>query len=333
MEKRMGLFVTIVILLLITAFSVVWGDRGLAVVKRETPKISDSFLPYRSAAPFPNRPDGALGGREFLKGLASLPPRRREAAILSELIRGNVPDHLRTLQPVKLSMRDSYGRVTTGTIWVTSDYMAVGGNRDFVRVPMSLESASRLAIRLGMGLPTAKVVDQVYKSAQIKLTPDPMPPRDEMTSIAYAIKHDDRIARRISAILPIGLGQGDLLFAGHKKDLVITRRLEQNIDRVAIFGWHRAIGRPIQALNTSHGRLYADYSHGVRLVSVTLYVDGRFMPIEEALNSYTYAPMLSDEGRLPHYASLMEIVAGGGSKSSFEKLPLFAEVSRQPLGK
>lgn len=313
------------LLMAMIILSLVLGDQGLAVVKKSPSQQHEGFLPYRSAAPFPARPQGALGGREFLQQLARLPARRREAAILSELSRGNVPDHLRSLQPVRLTMRDAFGRHVSGTIWVSSDYIAIGSNDDFVRVPMSLEGASRLAMRLGMGLPTAKVVDEIYRNAQIKLAPDTMAPREEMASIAYAIRHDDLIKRRLAAILPAGLERGESLIAGHKKDLVMTRRLEHKSDRLAIFGWHRRIGLPIQPLNISHGRRYVDYSHGVRLVSASVYVDGRFTPLDEVLGSRVYAPLVSHEGRFASYPALIEFAAKGGSRENDRKINLFAE--------
>lgn len=39
------------------------------------------------------------------------------------------------------------------------------------------------------------------------------------------------------------------LLAGHKKDLVLTRRLVGRPDRVAIYDWHRLDGRPIHPLS------------------------------------------------------------------------------------
>ncbi len=41
------------------------------------------------------------------------------------------------------------------------------------------------------------------------------------------------------------------LIAGHKKDVVITNRLLTMPKRVAIYGWHRPNGSPIQPLACS----------------------------------------------------------------------------------
>lgn len=301
-----------------------FSDTLLAVVKPRTFAQVDSYLRYRSAAPFPARSATALGGREIMEKIAGLPARRREAAIFAELTAGNVPDHLRTLQPVRLSMRDREGREVTGTIWALSDYLAIGNNSDFVRVPMNLETASRLAIHLGMGLPTSKIVDDIYKTAQVKLTPDPMPPSAQMTSLNYAVMHDDRIRKRLALTLQEQLLGPHQLLAGHKKDVVLTPRLDNRADRIAIFGWHRTNGRPIQPLNTSHDRRYADYSHGVRLVSATIYADGRYLRLEDALQDRMVSPLLSYEGRFSTYASILETAAHGGKDPLKRRVKLFA---------
>jgi hypothetical protein len=96
--------------------------------------------------------------------------------------------------------------------------------------------------------------------------------------------------------------QPAVLTAGHKKDLVITRQLWSTPGRVAIYGWHRSDGKPIQSLSTVHGARYADYSHGVRLVSQTLFVDGRPARLLDVLADPQLGPLLSDEGPLPQAA-------------------------------
>lgn len=298
----------------LVGISAAWfGETVMAVVKPRTFSVPESYLRVTRAAPFPARQASALGGRAVLARIAELPARRREAAIFAELAAGNVPDHLRTMQPVRITTRDGRGREVSGTVWALPDYLAIGGNDDYVRVPMNLETASRVAIHFGMALPTAKIVDDIYAGADVKLTPDPMPPTREMTSLGYAIKHDDRIRQRLDLRLAQGALPPQRIIAGHKKDIVMTARLERRGDRIAIFGWHRPNGKPIQPLSTVHGRRYADYSHGVRLVSTNVYIDGRFVAIEEALGDRAMAQLLSYEGRFRTYASILETAAHGGS--------------------
>jgi len=67
---------------------------------------------------------------------------------------------------------------------------------------------------------------------------------------------------------------------------------------VAIYGWHRLDGLPIQPLTTVHVNTYVDYSHGARLVSRRVLVDGRDRDLGELLQDPNLAPLLSDEGAL-----------------------------------
>jgi len=83
---------------------------------------------------------------------------------------------------------------------------------------------------------------------------------------------------------------------GHKKDIVITPRLAERAGRVAIYGWHRAEGVPIQPLSTVHEARYADYSHGVRLVSDTVFIGAARRPVFDVLEDPYLCRLLSDEG-------------------------------------
>ena len=96
------------------------------------------------------------------------------------------------------------------------------------------------------------------------------------------------------------------LTAGHKKDLVLTTRLRRRPGRVAIYGWHRTSGKPIQPLSTVHGARYADYSHGVRFVSPQVMVDGLAHEYFEVLGDPILGPILSNEGGIPGAEGLQD---------------------------
>ena len=191
---------------------------------------------------------------------------------------------------MKLTTRAPGGPTVAATIWVTPDYLAIGSDDDFLYVPLNYYSATIVADRFGSVLPTASMVDAIYEQSAHHLTPAPLPAGPLMRSNLYLSKHQQRIDEQRS-----GLPLGELI-AGHKKDLVLTNRLRQLPGRVAIYGWHRAPGDPIQPLSTVHGARYVDYSHGVRLVSTTVVVDGRPRSIYDALQDSRVAPVLSREG-------------------------------------
>jgi hypothetical protein len=216
----------------------------------------------------------------------------REAAIEEELLQGNLPEFLRRLEPVEFRSELPDGRKVTATICVMPDYLAIGPDRNFLRVPMNLHSAADVARRFGFVLPTRKMVDAIYSQSTAHLSPQPMPAGPQMRSTAYYARHNRSIQeQRLALGIPLGV-----LISGHKKDVVISRRLARQPDRIAIYGWHRLDGRPIQPLSTVHGAGYADYSHGIRLVSDTMYIDGRPVSVRKVLGNPDTAGILSDEG-------------------------------------
>jgi hypothetical protein len=113
----------------------------------------------------------------------------RDNAIIAEAMRGNVPDHIRALQPVRFTGTVG-GRQTEIVICVTPDYLAVGSNSDHVRVPLGLPAALRVADAFDMMLPTTRMVDAIYAQADLRLSPRPMNPGPQMSSTDYFMRHD-----------------------------------------------------------------------------------------------------------------------------------------------
>jgi hypothetical protein len=252
----------------------------------------------------PSRPSTAPTGSEFVHDVEGLSNDEREAAIYRELTVGDVPGFLRKLVPVRLSAAAADGRPLTAVICVAPDYLAVGSNRDYLLVPMRLDTALAVAGRFGFVLPTRHMVDAIYRASTVHLAPQPLPAGDAMRSTAYYERHNALVqAQRAAAGAPLGA-----LTAGDKKDIVITKRLWNNLARVAIYGWHRMSGRPIQPLSTVHGWHYADYSHGVRLVSAVAYVDGQPRSIVSLLADPRTAALFSDEGSMPRLPALLALL-------------------------
>jgi hypothetical protein len=215
---------------------------------------------------------------------------------------GNLPGFLRRLKPVTLRGHRAGAEAVEITLCVTPDYLALGSDADFVRIPMGLRTALAAAARFGFVLPTPKMVDAIYEQAEFHLRPQPLPPGPEMRSNAYYWEHQRRVReQRIKLRAPLGA-----LIAGQKKDVVVSNRLWKKVDRVAIYGWHQHAGAPIQPLSTAHGARYADYSHGVRLVSVVASVDGRARSIFDVLEDPALAGIVSDEGPIFRLVGIMQ---------------------------
>ena len=240
------------------------------------------------------RPTDATGGHAFMGTLLSASVPAREAAMLAEILRGNVPQSLTRFVGVPVA-----AGAHTGTVFVAPDYLGIGSDEDFVRTPLNAISAQAIADHLGCALPTTKLVDAIWRAAPRKLAPLPWgPPFDAtMLSTARFIVHSDRItAQRAGASL-------DELVAGDKKDVVLTKAIAAHPGHVAIYGWQLPNGQPIQPLTTIHAITYADYSHGVRLVLARMLVDGEDMTLADVLADPTRCALLSDEppGPLPRY--------------------------------
>ncbi|MCB1394643.1 MAG: hypothetical protein H6898_09340 [Rhodobacter sp.] len=236
----------------------------------------------------------AEDGSTLVGRLTAARGRERDDVLVSEVLNGNIPDFLRDLVPVTFAGEGPGGAATQVTICVMPDYLAVGSDRDFVRVPLGLPAAMRVAERFDMVLPTTRMVDAIYQQASVHLSPAPMTPGAQMESTGYFQRHNATIQQQM-AQAGGRLGQ---LVSGHKKDLVLTNRLERNPGRVAIYGWHRRNGSAIQPLSTVHGAQYADYSHGIRLVSRRAYVNGRAIDLRDLLSDGRYAGLVSSEGTI-----------------------------------
>ncbi len=253
------------------------------------------------AGKIPARTTRAPSGSETMNGLLGEKGPERDKAVVRQVLAGNVPAFLRQLTPVSFAGTLASGQKVRVTICVTPDYLAVGNDRDFVRVPMGLAAAARVADQLGFMLPTTKMVDAIYRQAKVQLAPRPMTPGSRMTSTPYLIAHDKTLDAQRGRT---GRALTDLT-AGDKKDIVLTTRLRSHPGRVAIYGWHRANGRPIQPLSTVHGASYADYSHGVRLVSQTAYVDGKPQALADILSDRDLSRTISREGPIRDARRLM----------------------------
>jgi hypothetical protein len=242
----------------------------------------------------PSRSSDDLTGSQFVRYVSNMSPQGREEAILEEISKGNLPGFLRKLVPVELHGKLADGQNLTATIFVTPDYLSIGSDTDFLRIPMNLHTAVTIAERFGFILPTRKMVDAIYLQSSYHLMPQPLPAGPQMRSTEYYSTHNEMIENQMHAMgAPLGA-----LISGDKKDVVMSNRLAEYVGRIAIYGWHRGPGQPIQPLSTVHGANYADYSHGIRLISDWVLVNGKLQSLRQLLQDPTTAKVFSDEGPL-----------------------------------
>jgi hypothetical protein len=254
-------------------------------------------LPIVTQTQLPPRPEKALSGSEFIKNVRGLSLAEREAAMLREIIGGNFPEFLRWFKAVKIQgMISDNGsqREVEATIEVMPDYLGIGG-RDWVRMPMRPQTAQQIADQFGCILPTRKIVDAIDAQSEIHLGPRPMTEARE--AVATFLEHHQIIESQRGS-RPAGP-----LTIGIKKDIVLTPRIFEKPERLAIYDWRQLDGTPIQPLTIVHWDKYVDYSHGARLVRDRLVLDGNEVKISELLADPARCGLVSDEGAMnpPRY--------------------------------
>ena len=242
----------------------------------------------------PARPAGAMTGSQFMAAIGSMTFTDRENAIYNEFAKGNVPDFMRSLTKLQSTFQDANGINHTVIYEVMPDYLCIGSNDDFCRVPMGPVIAQKIANLFGAAMPTAKLVDDIYSKAGLKLAPIPLaiPDADKVTPATF-LQHSNSIeVQRIGSGLPLGT-----LVGGTKKDVVISNKIvgPARPGHVVIYGWHELNGVPIQPLTNIHSASYVDYSHGIRLMNVELLVDSVTMNVKQMLTHSVWYKVLSNE--------------------------------------
>ena len=247
-------------------------------------------MPHPHIMRIPPRHKDALTGSEFIEKIKDMPLVERETAIYKEIANGNMPDSFRITTTIKTIEKDATGSNHTVEFSVLPDFLAIGSDDDFVRMPMLPSTAQRIANLFNATLPTRKMSDLIHLHSVVKLVPMPMTPDSTMTTVPIFYKHHKNIEKeRLAEGQPLSV-----LTAGHKKDIVITNRLTEP-GRVFIYGWHYPDGKPIQPLSGVHGAEYVDYSHGVRLINREIMIDGKIHDVNNVLQDANLYKLLSDE--------------------------------------
>ena len=242
----------------------------------------------------PERNAFAPGGNVFYKQIDSLKWNEREPMMVKEILSGNVPSFLKKMVPIHTSIFDSIThKIIYATYFVTPDYLCIGSNDDFARVPMTPMTAQHIADSLHCFLPTRKMVDDIYKQATVKLEPVPL----------FAFRDSAITFYHHHLIIEGQRHNRKGLIAGIKKDLVISSKImkEPKPNHEAIYGWHKTDGIPIQPLYTGHINWWVDYSHGIRLINRIILVEGKKYDYIDVLKDERLKKILCDEDNCSFY--------------------------------
>ena len=229
-----------------------------------------------------------LTGSGFYKQAASMQWASRDSFAVAEILKGNTPAFLRKFVSVKVRWYDSLTRkMIDGEYYVAPDYLSIGDDNDWARINITPYAAQTIADSFQCFLPTRKMVDDIYRVATVKLDPVPM----------FAFRDSTPTMWQHHLIIEGQRQQKKGLVAGIKKDVVISGKLitDNKAGRVAIYGWHKMDGKPIQPLYTGHVYWWVDYSQGIRLVYRKIKVDGKWMDYQNVLKDPSLRGLLCDE--------------------------------------
>ncbi len=185
-----------------------------------------------------------MTGSEFYEKATSMRWKERDSLAMINIRAGGIPSFFKKFERVKISMPDNKGKSINAIIYVSPDYFSVGTDMDWVRIPLTPKTAQKIADQFVCFLPTRKLVNDIYQASTVKLEPVPMTKDRDSTATMW--QHHLIIEKQ--------RGRRKGLISGIKKDVVITGKLSQypKQDRVAIYGWHKLDGLPIQPLYTGH---------------------------------------------------------------------------------
>ncbi len=230
----------------------------------------------------------SLTGNDFYHQAFNMKWKERDSFAVKEILSGNIPSFLKEFERIRVSIVDSStGKTINAEYFVSADYLSIGTDNDWARINITPLAAQKIADSLDCFLPTRKMVDDIYKAAKIKLEPVPM----------FAFRDSTPTMWHHHLIIE-GQRKGRKgLIAGIQKDVVISGKITRDPkpDRVAIYGWHKLNGSPIQPLYTGHIYWWVDYSQGIRLVYREIKVGKKWMDYTEVLNDPVLKKILCDE--------------------------------------
>lgn len=233
-------------------------------------------------------------GTQFYKTAFPYKWRQRDSLVLTEVFSGNIPSFLKKFVAIHVEIKDSIsGKIIKATYYVAPDYLSIGTDDDWARINITPIGGQRIADSFHCFLPTRKMVDDIYKAAKIKLEPVPM----------YALRDSTPTMWHHHMIVEAQRKGRKGLIAGIQKDVVISSKIlkDPKPNRVAIYGWHKLDGKPIQPLYTGHIFWWVDYSQGIRLVYRQIKVNGKWMDYTNVLKDPVLQKLLCDEDDCSFY--------------------------------
>jgi len=222
------------------------------------------------------KPNTIETGSEFINELKQIgdldhsPKAREEMSqkILEAIDAGHIPSfcHQNNFQTVTMENAEGI-KVQFKT---SADYLSIGTDNDYVRIPITPMLALKLRQKYGWSMPTAKMTDAIYNQAGEKLTGiglvKSQKDTEHMQSAAFINRHNQLYNQQLTPQEREQIAKGNLLVAGHKKDIILSRYTINHPDVMDFRGLYLQPGKPIQT-NPAHTPAYSDYAQGFRLIA------------------------------------------------------------------
>ena len=246
-----------------------------------------------------DRGENAPDGHAYIQMVQDTGFWEMEDMTIAQILSGNMPSSLKKFRKIDYTVvLSDYGQWSGKhkvEMWVLPDYLAVGNDQDFVRMPMGPLAAQRVADSLYCSLPTTFLVDRIAEAAEGRIEIFPFRPVGDRNMKPLCFEDSNNAINALMRSKGLKFGQ---FVSGLKKDVVLTTRLENEagFDRhVAIYGWHHPDGHPQQPLFIRHGNFYSDYSHGIRLIYRTIKIDGKEYDLRAVLEDPFLFRLVSKE--------------------------------------
>jgi hypothetical protein len=269
-------------------------------------RVYDSFIASEVPLPirrmnFPERGEYRESGSHFMERITALPKNEREEEIFKAVASGNTPGFQQDMISLSGEFPDVAGIIHRVNYEVMPDYVSVGNDSDFCRIPMNPFTAQKLADLTGGSLLTSKISDQIYEKATLRLYPyNYIPVSDLNEKVSKFRDHNDQIEEQFAQ----AGGKHGQLTAGIKKDVILSECLSRQPGKVVIYGWHLPGGKPVQPVYSGHAAHYVDYSHGIRLMNNQVLLDGKPVLLTDLLKDPVLYKIFSDESskmEIPYY--------------------------------
>lgn len=264
------------------------------------PRTETKVTTNEKYEPIPRLSERALSGREFMEEYKKLEPAQRHMLVLQQLAIGNVPDHFKQFETIRVES----GKGNVLEMQVARHGLRIGTDADYVEVPLDGPTAMAAAEIYGCTLPTPWISDQIHTAAEanggivpfisapeiakrLSIEWNPNKPDGNWMRSAEFVAERNRMLREYCQ--KHGITDEQLTY-GYHKDITHPLPGTTKPGMLEIYGGCYASGDRVQPISGGfHGAKYFDYSHQARFIRATIKINGKVMNISDFMNNLDYA--------------------------------------------